>query len=290
LTGFYGFSNVRGVRRITAKSFVVDQLSVLAGRPMPVRALVAAASLFHIEENSLRVALARLVAGGTVERDERGAYRLGERARPVQQQVASWRRLEERVRPWRGGWIGVATNGLPRVARRRAARAFRFFGFRELTPGLHVRPDNLTRPFAEIRGELLSLGLPDRAAVLVIAELDPLSDARARSLWDTPKLVAEYRRSLADLEASAARLTVISPKEAMVETFTLGGRVIRQLALDPLLPDPIVDGAQRRALVAAMRRYDRLGHAAWRAFFADYRLTSVRAPVDSTDEAGVRAA
>ena len=39
---------------------------------MPVRALVAAASPFEIEENSLRVALARLLAAGTVERDERG--------------------------------------------------------------------------------------------------------------------------------------------------------------------------------------------------------------------------
>jgi phenylacetic acid degradation operon negative regulatory protein len=279
-----------GVRRITAKSFVLDQLSVVAGRLMPVRALVAAAALFHIEENSLRVALARLVASGTVEHDERGAYRLGEHAQPVQQQVVSWRRLEERVRPWHGGWIGVTTHGLPRAASRHAERAFRFFGFRELAPGLHVRPDNLTPSLAETRGELVSLGLPDRAPVLAIAELDPLSDSRARSLWDTRKLVAEYRRSLAELEASAARLGDISPNEAMVETFTLGGRVIRQLALDPLLPDPIVDGAQRRALVAAMRRYDKLGHAAWRAFFADYRLTSVRAPVHSTDEPGIRAA
>jgi hypothetical protein len=30
-----------------------------------------------------------------------------------------------------------------------------------------------------------------------------------------------------------------------------------------------------------MRRYDKVGHACWRAFFADYRLTSLRAPVDS---------
>jgi phenylacetic acid degradation operon negative regulatory protein len=278
------------VRRITAKSFVLDQLSVLTGRPMPVRALVAAATLFDIEENSLRVALARLVAGGTVERDERGAYRLGEQAQPVQQQVVSWRRLEERVRPWHGGWIGVITNGLPRAGSRHAERAFRFFGFREFTSALHVRPDNLTLSLAETRGELLSLGLPERAPVLAIAELDALSDSRARSLWDTRKLVAEYRRSLAELEASAARLADIPPNEAMVETFTLGGRVIRQLALDPLLPDPIVDGGQRRALVAAMRRYDKLGHAAWRAFFAEYRLTSVRAPVHSIDEAGIRAA
>jgi phenylacetic acid degradation operon negative regulatory protein len=278
------------VRRITAKSFILDQLSVLAGRPMPVRALVAAAALFHIEENSLRVALARLLSDGTIERDERGAYRLGERARPVQQQVVSWRRLEERVQPWRGGWLGVMTSGLPRAATRRAERAFRFFGFRELSPGLHVRPDNLTSSLLDTRAELVSLGLAEQAPVLAIAELDAASDTRARSLWDTRKLVADYRRLMAELAASEARLSGIRAHEAMVETFTLGGRVIRQLALDPLLPDPIVDVAQRRALLTAMRRYDKLGHASWRAFFADYRLTSVRAPVHSTDEAAIHAA
>jgi len=34
-------------------------------------------------------------------------------------------------------------------------------------------------------------------------------------------------------------------------------------------------------LVAAMRRYDKLGHSCWRTFFSYYRLSSVRAPVHS---------
>ena len=67
----------------------------------------------------------------------------------------------------------------------------------------------------------------------------------------------------------------------MVESFLLGGRVIRQLVLDPLLPEPIIEVAERRALLGAMRRYDKLGHTSWRPFFADYRLTSLHAPVDS---------
>ena len=37
----------------------------------------------------------------------------------------------------------------------------------------------------------------------------------------------------------------------MVESFLLGGRVIRELVLDPLLPEPIVPDAERDALVAA---------------------------------------
>ena len=276
--------------RLSAKSFILDLLSTLGGRSMPVRGLVAAAGPFGIEANSLRVALARLLAAGTLERDERGEYRLGERAQAVQYQVVSWRRLEERVRPWRGGWVGIHSSVLGRTDARRCERAFRFFGFRELAPGFEVRPDNLAVTLAELHHELVSLGLPKPTPVFAIAELDEASQARARTLWDARKLVAEYRRSAGALEESEARLPKLASGDAMVESFLLGGRVIRQLVLDPLLPEPIVDAAERRALVAAMRRYNKLGHACWRPFFSEYRVTSLRAPVDSKAESAPRAA
>jgi phenylacetic acid degradation operon negative regulatory protein len=251
---------------------------------MPVRALVAAAGLFGIGENSLRVALARLLAGGMIERDERGEYRLGRRAAAVQQQVRFWRRIEDRVRGWDGGWIGVHTGALRRESRstlERRRRALRFLGFRELVPGLEVRPDNLSASLEALRRELAELGLPTVAPVFAIARIDASSDVAARALWDGNALVAEYRRSRAELASSEARLPGLSTRESMVESFLLGGRVIRQIVLDPLLPEPIVSAAERRDLVAAMRRYDKLGHACWRAFFAQYRLTSMRAPVHS---------
>src|SRR5262249_20980091 len=86
-------SNISVAMEPTAKSVILDLLSTIGERSMPVRALVAAADFFGIEENSLRVALARLLAADTVERDERGAYRLGRRAAAVQRQVRSWRRI-----------------------------------------------------------------------------------------------------------------------------------------------------------------------------------------------------
>ena len=270
--------------RLTAKSFILDLLSTLGGRSMPVRALVAAAGLFGIEANSLRVGLVRLLAAGTLERDERGAYRLGEKAQAVQHQVVSWRRLEEHVRPWRGGWVGAHAGDLTRAHRRRSEQAFRFFGLRELARGFEVRPDNLALTLPELRHELVTLGVPQRTAVFAIAELDEDSEKRARALWDTRTLVAEYRRSSAELAESEERLPKLPPSEAMIESFLLGGRVIRQLVLDPLLPEPIVDVAERRALLAAMRRYDKVGHACWRGFFSEYRVTSLHAPVDSKAE------
>ncbi len=268
----------------TAKSLTLDLLSTIGDHSMPVRALVAAAGLFDIEENSLRVALARLLASGMVERNERGEYRLGHRAAAVQQQVRSWRRIEDRIRPWDGGWIGVHIAALRRESRstlERRRRALRFLGFRELAPGLEVRPDNLSASREMLHRELVALGLPSGAPVFSMAMIDGDSDSAARALWDGDALIAAYHRSRAELASSEGRLPGYSAREAMVESFLLGGRVIRQIVLDPLLPEPIVSGTERRALVAAMRRYDKLGHACWRGFFARYHLTSLRAPVHS---------
>ena len=66
----------------------------------------------------------------------------------------------------------------------------------------------------------------------------------------------------------------------MVESFVLGGRAIRQLVLDPLLPEPILPTTERHALVQAMRRYDKLGRACWRSFMGAHGAPSRRPPVD----------
>jgi phenylacetic acid degradation operon negative regulatory protein len=275
----------RNISRVrpTARSFVLDLLSTLRGGAMPVRALIAAGELFGIGGNSIRVALVRLVAAGRVGRDERGRYHLGAAAEPVRRHVASWRRPAERTRPWTGAWVGVATSGLRKSSARaaRRARALRFLGLRPLEPGLELRPDNLRGGVAAVRAELQALGLEPAAPVFELRELDAATEARARGLWEVPALRAAYRRSLADLERSARRLPRLSEHEAMVESFLLGGRVIRELVLDPLLPQPIVPGAEREALVQAMRAFDRLGRACWAGFLDGYGVPHLRAPADT---------
>lgn len=237
---------------------------------MPVRVLVAGGELFGIAENSVRVTLARLHRSGLVERDRRARYRLGNAAAAVQRRVACWRRLDDRVRLWEGGWLAAHTAGvrpLPgRAARRRQTRGLRLLGFRELKPGLAVRPDNLAAPIQEIRAELQALGLAPGIPVFAVAHLDAHHEMQARRLWDAETLVDGYRASCEALRRSAARLGRLEQDEALVESFQLGGRVIRQLVLDPLLPEPIVAAKQRSALLSAMLRYDRLGRACWTGF------------------------
>lgn len=242
---------------------MLDLLSTVRRGAVPVSALVAAGRILDVEESAVRVALARLRADGRVESDERGLYRL--RPGGVEAEVRSWRRIEERLRRWSGDWIGVVTAGLPRgrAAARHRGTALRFLGFRTLRPGLELRPDNLAGGVADTRERLLRLGLPPEAAALRLADLDPETERRARSLWDAPALVAGYRAMRRRLEESAARLPRLQAEAAMAESFLVGGEGIRLLVLDPLLPEPIVPAEERRALLATMKRYDRLGRRAW---------------------------
>ena len=250
---------------------------------MPVSALIAAAELFEIAENSLRVAVARLLTAGQIERDERGRYRLGVAAQPVDRQVRSWRNLEEQVRDWDGRWIAIHLGELEtprRAALGRRERALRLLGFAMLSDGLALRPDNLNRPLETLRLEASALGLETGALLFRIDALDPANDARARGLWDVASLCEGYARSEQDLGASLAGLGDLSEGDAMVESYLLGGRILRQLVLDPLLPEPIAPVAGRRRLVAAMRRYDEAGRRAWAAFLARHGAPHSTLPTD----------
>ncbi len=268
----------------TAKSLILDLLSTLRGGAMPVRALVAAGALFDVAENAMRVELARLGARGLVERDERGRYRFAPRAKAVESRVASWGAVEERMSAWSGGWVGVHTAALPRSDRRaarRRERAFALLGFRELETALWIRPDNLRGGVAEVRRQLEALGLDRDAIVFGIAQLDARTEARARALWNVESLRREYRALLDAVAKSERRVAALPDERAMVETFLLGGRAIRQLVFDPLLPEPILPAVERRALIEAMRRYDRVGRERWRRFMRAHGAPSRRSPVDS---------
>jgi phenylacetic acid degradation operon negative regulatory protein len=246
---------------------------------MPVAALIAAGELFGLQPGAIRVALARLLAAGRIARDERGSYHLAEASRPIQQTVGRWRRLDRLARAWDGRWWMVhAPASLERGVRRAHARSLRLHGFRPLRPGLEVRPGNLAGGCASVRESLRALGLAPGALVASLTELDPHTDARARTLWDVNALYAGYRASLERIAASAARLPRLSEAEAMRESFRVGGAVLQQLVLDPQLPDEILDPTDRHALVAAMREYDRLGRSAWAGLLARFGVPHRSAP------------
>jgi phenylacetic acid degradation operon negative regulatory protein len=267
----------------TAKSVVLDLLSTLPRGSMPVGTLVAAGALFGLAENAIRVTLTRLLASGLVERDDRGQYRLGVRAGAVSRQVTSWKRLGERTRAWDGGWIAVHAAGVGRADRgtgRRHARALHFLGLRELAPGLAIRPDNLAGGIDATREQLRGLGLDAATPAFVIRDLDDATLRRAHALWPAAALVQSWRTERQALERSERQLPQLPLERAMVESFLVGGRAIRQLVLDPLLPERIVPTHERDLLVATLRRYDRLGRSVWATFLHGFGVPHLHAPAD----------
>ena len=267
------------------RTLILDLLSTLRRGTMPVAALVEAGALFGIPSNTVRVALARLLAAGQVARDERGRYRLGAGAEPVERRVRSWRDLDRAARAWDGSWLAVHHGASP-AGRRRSdgrgrERALRLLGFRALVPGLSLRPNNLRSDVHAVRDELHALGLPAGDLVAELRGLDDTTAARARALWPVARLRAAYRQSLRELAASEKRLGALPAEQAMVESFLLGRRIIRELVLDPLLPDVIFPPDDRDALVDAVRAYDRLGRAAWAGFLKRFDVPHIGAPLET---------
>ena len=274
----------------TARSLILDLLSTLRRGTMPVRALVEAGALLGIEENNIRVSLARLYASGRIERDDRGRYRLGPAVAAISGRLRSWRDIGQRQRPWQGDWIAVHCARLGRgPARRRRERALELLGFREIEPGFSLRPDNLRGGLDGAREQLISLATGIDATdtalgrVFLARDLDPASDMEARSLWDAAALADECRASLGELRESEARLANLSPEEAMVDSFLVGGRVLRQLVRHPLLPQEILPAAPLDDLLNAMKHYDTLGRDAWARFLAKHEVPHRALPLDSRE-------
>lgn len=249
------------------KRLVLDLLS--SGRSVPVAASVKAATWFDIPPNRLRVALTRLREAGMVEAVERGVYRLGARAVGINRRVAGWRERESRVARWDGTWIAVHVGHLTRSDRaelRLRERAFRFVGLREIHADLWLRPDNLRGGVEQFRQDLGELGV-HAALCATMTELDPAAEQRARGLWATDALNRSHEEMRRALEKSLRRLPSLADDAALRETFLMGGEAIRRIVLAPLLPEPLVDVASRRALVASMRRYDRTGQRLWHRLY-----------------------
>lgn len=249
-----------------AKNLILDLLLARDGEALTARECIAACALFGITANNVRVALVRLSAEGLIAASERGSYVLSDRAHELADEVATWRRAEQRVRAWHGSYLAVHCGGLGRsnrAALKARERALKMLGFREFESGLYLRPDNLGDGVAGVRERLAKLGLQGGASVFEASGFDAACEARIRKLWDGKALNASYRKLTRQLEDWMTRAGGLEPEAAARESFLLGGKAIREVVYDPLLPAPFVDTEARRAFVDAVHRYDQFGKAIW---------------------------
>ncbi|MCG8315063.1 MAG: hypothetical protein MI976_17790 [Pseudomonadales bacterium] len=254
-------------RLLTPKNVIVDLLRMTRQHSVSSKSLIDTGELFGFNANAMRVTLTRLVSKGILESDARGYYRLAKKTDPISSYIEDWRLGEERRKPeWQAPrWLTCHLPKKPqRSARGHSLKALKFLGFREGLDNFWVRPDNLQYEFQEIETLLQQLGLEPAATLMATQEINDKTSKRwQQQLWNTKALIFGYREGLEKIKKSLTQLKKFDNKEAMAETFIVGGEAIHLLVKDPLLPDEIMDNEERLALHHAMLDYDETGREIW---------------------------
>lgn len=254
--------------QLEAPTLITTLLSAFPEDEISVQALLRASVLFGVSERGIRVALGRLSAEKKVQNTSRGNYMSARRAGTVHRAVVDWRPAETRIVPWDGKWlcmIGAAVSRGDRTPLNRHERALKFHGFRELLPSFWVRPANL-KAGLEVSDELRQLGLHPHAHLMVASQLEGGLDTKARKLWKAEHLEKTYASNVKMLDTSMQHLNRLTAEDGLVETLTYGRAVTRDIVLDPLLPQELVDVELRRSMIEHMKAYDDIGHKLWRNF------------------------
>jgi phenylacetic acid degradation operon negative regulatory protein len=260
-------------KALSAKELVIDFLSNRAPREISARVIVDSAAALGFSEQSIRMALTRLVEDGLARSPARGVYQLAPSAEVMRREVRKWRNIANLTQPWSGAWVSVYDAPIrrsDRAALRRHEQALRLRGFRELIAGLWIRPANLRDSVADLRDQLRALGLHPDAIAAAIGELDDRTRARATHLWDTKALLESYEGLTRAMNASTRRVAHQAIEVAAGETLVLGRDVLRHINTDPLLPAELMPEQPLRDLVRTMITYDDMARQIWRRFMSQF--------------------
>lgn len=253
---------------ITAKSLLLDVLRSTQTTAWPVKKLIEVAGMFDIRESAVRVTLSRLVARGLIETNEPGSYLITSAYDPVRNWIDDWKAGERRVVEWNRQWLCVYPPTSVRKKDWQALdKAARRLGFRLVQERLWVRPDNLAMTLHRMN-ELLDV--MSGVTSLVFATATQLhadnQDLTLESLWDRSSLEQEYKQCTLRLKRSMSQQQDPKSSDALRESILVGGEAIRLLAVDPLLPNEMIDTALRAELDTTTRIYNDMYHQSWTNF------------------------
>lgn len=257
---------------MSARTLILDIVGTGDLPAYCVRHLLRAGEAFGMEATNIRSALTRLRQEGRISGIGRGAYRISDTARPMQDHLRNWRRVLTRRIEWHHGWMLVVTGPAERASRtqwRHTLRALTLSGFVESDSNVWLRPANLSGGVAEMRENLTMLGATPQ---LLLVEAQGLDAARAAALpqrWPYEELAGEYVQLSQQLAESATRLEAMPLPDAAAESLVLGRQAIAAILRDPLLPETLYSTAALGELIATMDAYDAIGTTLWRSFLAD---------------------
>lgn len=251
----------------TASDVMLDILSGYGPLGLSVQGLRKRGLVMDISESNVRVALNRLANQRKIASPRRGHYAINFSGYALHEDVENWWRREEQRQDWDFTWVAVHEPIKVRgktAQQRMHSRALELRGFRPARPNLHVRPNNLSGGVYGLRKQLLELGMSDSAVVFGMNSLSRSEEAYARALWVGSNLINDYRDYLEAIKQSTKHLASISKYEACKESLLLGRSAIRFLLHDPLLPEELMPGAERKVLVSEVREYQLSARELWR--------------------------
>lgn len=243
-----------------AGNFILDLLRTYGQKGTSAQNLMTSSRMFNFSDNLIRVTLSRLVTRRLIENFERGHYRLAQLSDPITEFIEEWRIGESRRRPWEAGSF-LMTQSVKLT--NKETWLLTSTGFKQLSGGLWLRPDNLRRTGKLLVDWLSQMGLSEGP---IFGERLMLCQRHYGTLIDgynINKLEQGYVELTSKLEHSANSLHNKPLALARVESFTLGGEGLHLLAKDPYLPAELQPPRNRERLWHTMLRYDDLGRNIW---------------------------
>jgi phenylacetic acid degradation operon negative regulatory protein len=230
--------------------------------------LVTLLGEFGFSTSAARVALARMVRRGSLDRSKAGrlvSYR------PTLRTVALLEEGDRRIfslgrEPHRADLWTVLWHAIPeerRLERARLARRLRFLGFGSVQDGMWISPHDREREVVSLIDALQVGGYTGVMLGRPAASLD--FRALASRAWDLDALDGRYR---AFIDAFPNRVGRSDDREAFLLRTRLVHVFRRFPALDPELPDELMHAPRHRAKAVALfhRLYAALAPAAQRHF------------------------
>jgi phenylacetic acid degradation operon negative regulatory protein len=255
--------DIRGTdRTLSARSVVASTLLGASPPELPIATIVRCGALFDIEPGTVRTAVSRMLADGSLTVDpERSVYRIGGALLDRHRRQTQSRKPARR--PWDGTWTQWVVTAPSRTAADRSAlrASARLLHMAEVREGVWMRPDNLDMAASDARVVATSQCLH--------LEVRPVGDAAAvaATLWDLTgwsnhggSLLDGLRRHGPELEAAG--------DTALADGFMLSAAVLRHLLADPLLPDELLPADwPGDELRRTYDLYDASYKAHWREWF-----------------------
>jgi len=250
---------------VTPKNLLLGVLQASENRAIPISVLTQLGELFGFSSNVMRVNVTRMLSSNTLEKDERGYYRLLKQENLVSQIVDAWHLGEERRTPWDNSWFMCLLPDKRKITEGKAAhRAFSYMGFQRSSETLWVRPNNLHINKNQCINNLRQLGVDQASQLFIVTDAEPnVIDQWRHELWPTKTLQTNYKQLLRTLQQSQQKLKKMSLDKAVAESFLTGSKVVNTLAIDPLLPEEMMEPTHREQLTQAMVEYDVIGKKIW---------------------------